>query len=1001
MSVEQNNHNQKENSKNKSHKKSEETHVLGPVGYSGLGLMVGFTTFPIDKDTPNFFQKEIGELFKWYYENLDKSLADNTKNGLFDYCYKPKPYYIFGKFDLAFISIIDDYEICGRTFRPFNEGMRDIKSEYKNFDYKIIAGNFPERINQKETGKEIIIERAKKTFLEDKNKYPFISLCTVKINNILLLKYGYEKLNRIFQEYFFKNVHGSVEDNGIRVLLVETFGASEYLLLFFSNEYKKIANKILEIRNLVLPQIEDETSLFLEKAIHVSGYSFFEYTNSIFGFDYELFERNLIKPRLKEISDYIIKDHGPQFSIPDNDFLLPPKYEFNDWDKDEKKYFDTPEYEELISLNTRWFVKPSYSNRIDFFDHKFEKNEYARIASGLGDIIPHSRRYMPLSQALTGLINEYKEVLQKFKDGIFEEGCIVESRSNPVFKVVIKNQVEDIKSTLDNFNKNKKNWILDTEKDFAIQEKLKQLGVAKIVRNKVAKVLSNYNNLAYNTLLFLYLLDITDYVKNTFYKTISNPLIKLNELNYFLKEKMIALETAYYNRFFQSSVTKEITDFNSEYFGAIHQTISAFSLAYNVYARLFGNGDFTDIVTVESHPRIESSKYFVRVNYFHVFQPEIFSAICCHEATNFFYDKMDEKSWDNFEGLNESILKNEYGFKSEQFTNFKTDKKYIPIKINRNVLNSLESEEDFYLYEDFCNQYLKEEMNIFKSFSKDLITLYTGFFGDKDLFETWHWNYFLQMSMNYDSENKINEKKFCIFLIRILFVLSTTKTKDEKKEYICYYDEYKFKNPLRAPNRILQALWLKYYPKARWLVKKMLLLNFDKEYSSPTGFKTIFKNWGKQLAVYGFDKMNFKSYDYKKSYSDYFEKPVSKEIEFSFYNETISELKQGIVVEKSEEIPESDYYFVTKLIYSFLKYYQTEIWLDNTKEVLLPRENGAVKEDLSTEKFFDVLLDRQGGLFSFNFERRQELFKMRAAFIKSLWNVNLIAKGKEFLTENN
>ncbi|AXG69629.1 hypothetical protein KORDIASMS9_01854 [Kordia sp. SMS9] len=989
MSAEDNKHNQNQKSKNNNLKKSEDTEDKlnsQNIDYSGLGLMIGLTTFPIDKDTPKFFKNEIEKLFKWYSDNLNENLKEYSE--LFKNCYKPKAYYLFGKFDLAYISIIDDYEICGRVFTPFNAGLDN--DEYKNYDYKIIAGNFPERKEIKKEGKEIILERARETFLNENTnerakKYPFIAICTVKVNNILLLKHGYIPLNRAFYKYFFEELHDTKEH--LKVLLVETFGASEYLLLFFSDSYRHITDKILEIRNLTFNFNKENP--YLSKGVSDSGYSFFEYTNSFFGFDYDLFVNNLIDENTGEIID-TTKD----FKIPTSDFLVPFKYGTSSSDIDKDEYIDKPwEFEEFISLNTRWFVKPSYSNSIQHYNKNYNENKYYRVASGLGDIIPHTRDYMPISTALKNLINEYRAILKKFEneENKYLSGCIVESRSHPIF--MVKNDGDKkISSTLKEFLDNRKNWELDKGVNEKIHLKLRELGVAKIIRNKVAKILSNYNNLAHNTLMFLYFLDLTDYVKNTIFHTISNPNIKLNELNFFLKEKMKTLETAYYNRFFQSSVTREITDFNSEYFGAIHQTISAFSLAYNVYGRLFGDGIVTDIVTVESHPRIESSKYFVRVNYFHVFQPEIFAAICCHEATNFFYDKMNEKDWRKFEPvISKKKLKDEYGFKDEQFSNPYSYRNDQETKINKYILSKLKEDAEYYLYDSFCMEYLKNiPFNLFKYFSKDIITLHTGYFGDKDLFEFWHWNYFIQMPMNYDNEKEINEKKFCIFLIRILFVLSEVKDGN----FISYYDEHKFKNPLKGPHKILQTLWLRFYPKARWLVQRILIL----EKEEPYDFKNTFTNWSKQLAVYGLDKANFDNVkkEYKKRYEENFTEIKEKKSEDSFYNLILGDLTEGKMIEK--ETSDSDYYFVTKLIYSFLKYYQINVWTDTQKEMFLPRKEGKISRDLNKETDSDVLLDRQGGLFYFDFQRRQELFKMRGAFIKSLWNVNLIAKGKEFLT---
>ena len=110
--------NQKKNEKETT--SEDYSHQNKVVKYSGLGVMVGFTTFPIDEDIPCFYENEVEKLFNWYKKSLNSNLLEEKDSDFIKYVYKPKAYYIFGKFDLIFISLIDDYEICGRTFRPFN-----------------------------------------------------------------------------------------------------------------------------------------------------------------------------------------------------------------------------------------------------------------------------------------------------------------------------------------------------------------------------------------------------------------------------------------------------------------------------------------------------------------------------------------------------------------------------------------------------------------------------------------------------------------------------------------------------------------------------------------------------------------------------------------------------------------------------------------------------------------------------------------------------------------
>jgi len=94
------------------------------------------------------------------------------------------------------------------------------------------------------------------------------------------------------------------------------------------------------------------------------------------------------------------------------------------------------------------------------------------------------------------------------------------------------------------------------------------------------------------------------------------------------------------------------------------------------------------------------------------------------------------------------------------------------------------------------------------------------------------------------------------------------------------------------------------------------------------------------------------------------------------------------------------------MIYSFLKYYDNEIWIDD-KETLLKRNKGktviknVIDENkkitvLAPQNYASILIDRQGGLFCFDSKRRKEIFRMRTVFLKSLWDVSLKDMNREF-----
>lgn len=936
------------------------------TNYSSVGVFVGLATFEINKELENFYDSQINIIFEKYREELGNNITDlpSSSKKEFDFFYQPRPYYIFGKFDLAFISLIEDFEICGRSFRPFN-GKTDVKKNEvaKPFDYKIMAGNFMSDTSTQNQSEALSNKL--------NNTLPFIAICSFKINNVLLLKYGYKNLNIYFQKKFneFKESDflKNEEKKGKHLdsLIFETVGSFELTLLFFANSYDLISTSLIKLREITFDENIDG---------EIKKCPFFEHSNSTYGFDLKLFKEN-----------------------------LKPKTEFNFIES-----FSCPPKTEKLSLNTRWFVKPGILKSMSSSDKEI------RVSLGYGDVVAHTRDYKPIKEALGLLMKAYRDLLGSFS----ESESIFESRSLPVIKFSdsalskLIQEIDDVPPMDTTYlKKNKHNWLLSEFEIREIEVLLRQLGTAKIIRNKVVKIISNYNNIVSNPLLHIYFLDLSSFFKlllktslNKYGHDIESSHLNINQLNKTLRTAFLNIENAYTNRFFQSSVSEEITDINSEYFGAIHQSISAFDFVYKTYNSIFEGGKSSNIVIVGSSPRIESTKYFIRVNYFHVFQPEIFAAICCHESTNYFFDKISAKMLDNETGdtslvkTQKSILRNgmdtltDFGFKTESYTNsrgdaWKENPKYDKDEVGYKIIDFLSKEDDYFLHQQFVETYFHPHLDVLKYFIKDLLTLKIGYCNDSQLFSKWHWNYFLQIPMNYGKEGEIRKEKFCIFLLRMTFVLSEI---DSKKFENFYAGEF------QAPNRILQRLWDENFKHVQWIFSTI----FSNNKLSKKLYEQIenIKKFAEQLVIFGDNENQFGSNrSYEKIIDQILGGKNSDNIEF-----VTNCFKNGEILDYKPE--ESFYTQVSRLNFSILQYHY-EGW--KKSDNLLHRNEGIAVLDRVLSNLFkinsevnysEVLVDRQGGLFSVNFEKRKELLKVRSTFIKSLWELSLHKKRDDFIS---
>ena len=113
--------------------------------------MVGFISRPFENQK-DFIHREFRDgLFRSYRKGIINNLAKEDKavdseqgsetyqEQIRRYLYNCRAYYIFGRFDIALLSLCDDFDIAGRGFRPYNHinFQREAHPPYKaeNFDY--------------------------------------------------------------------------------------------------------------------------------------------------------------------------------------------------------------------------------------------------------------------------------------------------------------------------------------------------------------------------------------------------------------------------------------------------------------------------------------------------------------------------------------------------------------------------------------------------------------------------------------------------------------------------------------------------------------------------------------------------------------------------------------------------------------------------------------------------------------------------------------------------
>jgi len=710
-----------------------------------LGLFIGFVTLPYS-DQYNFYEQEFENgLFKNYREGQKEYL--NDVKDFSKHLFQPRSYYMYGKYDLAILSLVDNFQFSSRAFHSYSPFVKD-KSERneRNFHHQIITC-----LSSILQEKENFLDNVSRIFNE--NHLPLIAISKLKLNNFLLLGTGISFLNStllyidgIIQE-LNKRIEGENEKNKfnkkrtdykIQYLILESYSWHEITLILLSDDIIKIRDIILDVRetnfeefcgspyikNLEIKEEIEKKSLKSSRMNNIKNINYchiFEKTISYIGFDFEIFKE--IQSGNENIYNKINKD-----SIKE------------------------------LKLFCRWFTKPGHIKETVNLTNTEKILKEITLCFGEGDIVQSDNL-----DGETNIINYFPSVFNKKKTNRSIENHIEQSYSIPYITKKadeIKNNYKDVNLLS---NKELNYLIIKPDDIYRFLSNLRKLGVQNITKEKFANIFAKYNDGVLDNVLFPFffelqpfLISIIDQVDN--YIKDKSTSTELKILIPFLEEFTIKFECAYRNRFLLSHRMSDYTDTIIEYKGGINQLVSVFNSIYKSITKIMGY--YNSFVYVAGNPDIFSNHYSIQLNYYHIFQPSLFLSTMLHEAANFYFlpDNLQSKSKPTFAII--SNLYNNSENKSNLLLNFIHEKytnsewSYLLDYIDQNFIN--------YIFTDFLNYKFIYNSNI-------------------KLFKYWYYNYFFQLRQAYTNFNVINERNFIAFVLRILTILRI----DGKKDIIC------------------------------------------------------------------------------------------------------------------------------------------------------------------------------------------------------------------------
>ncbi len=907
------------------------------------------TSLPYGKETK--FVEGMIEGYKTFQKERGYDKAEHDSG--------PRPYFLFGTYDIAFLYFGNDLELSNKVLPGFFEKVEEKDNPFY-YDYNISTGI---SIGNND---EALLDFWNST--QDKHNWPFIGITKLKINTLALIGNGQylleeikEKIESIIDEYGKKKL-----DKKIKGVVLGNFGFSEMTLIILSDSMKLMSQVVEELRHLsssglgssiyensllkgakdVLAKDNSDSTSQTNDKDNITNHVFLK-TVTVFGFNFEFFKN--------EVENDYLKRETPLFTI---FFQIKPGHIAN-----------------VVDENT-------HSNII--FVEDFQNS----FSIGKDDILV--RKKMPVNQYIKNIYL----LTQKSSSHIVGISTSLDFQDNEFQKIR--------KSPFDINNHFSTNEILDkfSIKDIEIiLQKLSALGVSRIVIQQLKNVFSLYLRSIGDYLFFSLFIELDGFINSIvdtvdFYYSIKmeNVQIDVAFIEDLFKRYIELFEMAFRNRYFQSLPTMELSDNNLFYNGGVQQILSAYDSIYKALFLIYTNPKkrhYKEIAVIGGANDTHSFEKALKINFNHLLQPSSLICIIGHEVGQWFLNRLFE----------DAIIKVKNDSASEWIANYNTDKLftyYYRIKKEFRTGSELrflaKYKKDGEIRSEINSNFKKggsegkksftiEEMKIVDNINigvllelliVDRFSLRYSYFNNFDLFSFWHWIFFIQQPGIFKTNTKIKAGDYFSQYLRhkilSLFILGEQNGDEEKIQHSIVDAAFKVEQlfiEYKEENLLLDSIAEK-------------LLNIEKFKEVLSFFYSIIDSL-KRL-------------------------PSDEEIKS---NEIVDALVkgEGVYIEGDDK----DYFeYVCKINYSFLNYFYRSI----SAEIRKDKEDGSKKKneirkvivnrniigEINTLlNYTSYSVDPRGG-WRVGKEKKKEYFRIRMTLLNSFWDLSQKMK-KEYILD--
>jgi hypothetical protein len=287
---------------------------------------------------------------------------------------------------------------------------------------------------------------------------------------------------------------------------------------------------------------------------------------------------------------------------------------------------------------------------------------------------------------------------------------------------------------------------------------MRALRLPKVLVHRVLNGYANFNDGVVDRSLYASFVELRPFLQRVAAELVSTAknrrsALPADELSERIERSASSFEQAYRNRFHNSQKLGDVTDFSFEFKGGFQQVVTAFDAAYKALGSVLGSRDA--FVNVGANPGIHSTEYEVQLNYFHIFQPELFFAVAGKEASNWFVVARGGVVSDYVKMLVDGEVSEEERFERACWA-------------ERAMRNALSASGILPAMRQMASPWLRA--SFFESVLSDLLTFYSCYAGDWDLFSHWTLGYFLQMADAYDDRGHLDQAELARFLFRLRIV---------------------------------------------------------------------------------------------------------------------------------------------------------------------------------------------------------------------------------------